>query len=137
MALWQRGAGGSTGSPTCGEDLVERRLLRVAAGVLLRLAVQRAFLPVNFALPLNSLTTPDEIIDSRSEPVEDQMSVCLVTTRFHLVGEVQVGNSHPHGKTWVVKELRPLFRTFRNEGRYYLDLSILAIALPISRPTSI
>ena len=97
MALWQRGAGGSTGSPTCGEDLVERRLLRVAAGVLLRLAVQRAFLPVNFALPLNSLTTPDEIIDSRSEPVEDQMSVCLVTTRFHLVGEVQVGKLAP---TW-------------------------------------
>ena len=34
-----------------------------------------------------------------SEPVEDQMPVCLVATRFHLVGEVQVENSHPHGKT--------------------------------------
>ena len=24
----------------------------------------------------------------------------LVATRFHLVGEVQVGNSHPHGETF-------------------------------------
>ena len=111
MALWQRGAGGSTGSPTCGEDLVERRLLRVAAGAQLRLAVQRAFLPVNFALPLNSLTTPDEIIDSRSEPVEDQMSVCLVATRFHRVGEVQVENSHPHGKTRTHNSKKPWLGT--------------------------
>jgi len=49
------------------------------------------------ALSLNSLTTPDEIIASRSKPVEDQMSVCLVATRFHLVGEVQVGKLAP---TW-------------------------------------
>ena len=37
-----------------------------------------------------------------SEPVEDQMPVSLVATRFlscHRVEEVQVGNSHPHGKT--------------------------------------
>ena len=27
------------------------------------------------------------------------MHACLVATRFHLVGEVQVENSHPHGKT--------------------------------------
>ena len=27
MALWQRGAGGSTGSPTCGEDLANGRLV--------------------------------------------------------------------------------------------------------------
>ena len=32
------------------------------------------------------------------ELVEDQMPVSLVATRFHLVGEVQVENSHPHGK---------------------------------------
>ena len=37
-----------------------------------------------------------------SESVEDQMPVSLVATRFpscHRVGEVQVENSHPHGKT--------------------------------------
>jgi len=38
-------------------------------------------------------------IAGTSEPVEDQIPVCLVATRFHLVGEVQVENSHPQEKT--------------------------------------
>jgi len=44
-----------------------------------------AFLVVSFALPLNPSTTPDEIIASSSEPVEGQMPVSLVATRFHRV----------------------------------------------------
>ena len=44
-----------------------------------------AFLAVNFAWPLNSSTTPDEITASSSERVEDQMPVSLMATRFHRI----------------------------------------------------
>ena len=54
----------------------------------------------SFALPLNPSTTPDEIIASGLEPVEDQIPVSLVATRFPSCRRhVQVENSHPHGKT--------------------------------------
>ena len=69
-----------------------------------------AFLAVNFAWPLNSSTTPDEITASSSERVEDQMPVSLMATRFpscHRVGEVQVGKLAP---TWENLYPRLLWR---------------------------
>jgi len=52
----------------------------------------------SFALPLNPSTTSDEITASSSEPVEDQIPVSLVATRFPSCRRhVQVGKLAP---TW-------------------------------------
>jgi len=74
-----------------------------------------AFLPVSFALPLNPSPTPDEIIVSSSEPVEDQILVSLVATRFPscllwrrdfiLSGKCKLKNLQPHEKLAAEKSL--------------------------------
>ena len=86
-----------------------------------------AFLAVNFAWPLNSSTTPDEITASGSEPVEDQMPVSLMATRFHSIScgdKISIVSSCRGSASWETRTHMGKRAPTRENFQYVLAMAV-------------